>query len=88
MWRVFAEQQREVDGYVIHAFVDIDNNPHLAERFGIKSTPAFLFFRNNKVPAPSHTSLTLEVLLSSWHGITMPLFGRRCTGSEQVTRAG
>lgn len=49
MWRTFAEHQREEQPWLLHAFVDVDSNPELAQRFDIKTTHAFILFRNSKV---------------------------------------
>ena len=40
---------------MLHAHVNIDKNPKLAERFGITNTPSFILFRNRKVGVSSIT---------------------------------
>ena len=43
------EMARESDGKVILAKVNVDENPGLAARYGIRSIPTVLFMRNGTV---------------------------------------
>ena len=43
------EMARESDGRVILAKVNVDDNPGLAARYGIRSIPTVLFIRNGNV---------------------------------------
>merc|ERR1712130_282 len=65
MWRAFAEQEREEKPWLLHAFVDLENNPELAQRFQIASGPAFILFRNRKMyrfRSPFVSAITPEVV--------------------------
>lgn len=49
MWNVFAEQERELKPWLLHAFVNVLESPEVAERFKIQQVPSFILLRNKKV---------------------------------------
>ncbi|MBO6102129.1 MAG: thioredoxin [Opitutales bacterium] len=55
----------EAAGKAAVAKVDVDENPDLAERFGIQSIPSLLFFKNGKL-VKTHVGLdTKESILQN-----------------------
>lgn len=67
----FVEQMsQEFEGKAIVGKVDVDNNPGVASRFGIRNIPTVLFFKNGEVvdkqvgAVPKNTLVSkLEALL-------------------------
>ncbi len=46
----FVEQiSQEFEGKAIVGKVDVDNNPEVAARFGIRNIPTIIFFKNGQV---------------------------------------
>jgi len=43
------EMAGEYDGKAVIAKVDVDNNPNVSAKFGIRSIPTMLFFKNGEV---------------------------------------
>ncbi|CAL5227676.1 g10684 [Coccomyxa viridis] len=48
-WDEAALSQLTESVPVYHAVVDVDQQPHLADRFGVQGLPSFLLFRNRKM---------------------------------------
>ncbi len=46
---VVEELANEYDGKAIIGKVNVDNNPQISQKHGIKSIPAILFFKNGEV---------------------------------------
>lgn len=46
---IMEEFASEYDGKVKIAKVDVDNNPNVAVKFGIRSIPTVLFFKDGKI---------------------------------------
>jgi thioredoxin 1 len=46
---VVEELAREYDGKVVIAKVDVDNNPAVSAKYGIRSIPTLLFFKNGEI---------------------------------------
>jgi len=46
---IVDDLSRELDGKLAIAKVDVDANPHLAEKFGVQSIPTLLVFRGGQV---------------------------------------
>lgn len=46
---VVEELASEYDGKAVVAKVDVDSNPQVATKFGIRSIPTLLFFKGNEV---------------------------------------
>ena len=46
---IVEELADEYDGIVVIANVDVDANPKVAVKFGIRSIPTLLFFKNKEV---------------------------------------
>lgn len=70
MWHGFADQQREDKPWLLHAFVNVDSDPELVERFKVRSTPTFILFRDRKVSSciPGMTLLQVrpdDLIISS-----------------------
>jgi thioredoxin 1 len=40
---------REYDGQAIVGKVDVDHNPAISDRYGIRNIPALLFFKNGEI---------------------------------------
>lgn len=54
-WEELGASQLDASQQIIHAVVDVADEPDLAERFGVTSLPTFLLFRDRQVsplPAP------------------------------------
>ena len=45
---VVEELAGEYDGKAVIAKVDVDSNPQVSAKFGIRSIPTLLFFKNNE----------------------------------------
>lgn len=48
---IMEEFANEYDGKIKIAKVDVDNNPNIAIKFGIRSIPTILFFKEGKIVA-------------------------------------
>ena len=46
---VVSELANEYDGKAIIGKVDVDNNPEVSAKFGIRSIPTLLFFKNQEI---------------------------------------
>lgn len=46
---VVEELAREYDGKAVIAKVDVDSNPAVSAKYGIRSIPTLLFFRNGEI---------------------------------------
>ncbi len=46
---VVAEMAGEYDGKAVIGKVDVDNNPGVSAKFGIRSIPTMLFFKNGEI---------------------------------------
>jgi thioredoxin 1 len=46
---VVEELAREYDGKAVIAKVDVDNNPAVSAKYGIRSIPTLLFFKNGEI---------------------------------------
>jgi len=46
---IVDELAKEYDGKALIAHVDVDANPQVAVKFGIRSIPTLLFFKNKEV---------------------------------------
>ncbi len=46
---VVEELAGEYDGKAVIAKVDVDSNPQVSAKFGIRSIPTLLFFKNNEI---------------------------------------
>jgi thioredoxin 1 len=46
---VVAEMAGEYDGKAVIGKVDVDNNPAVSAKFGIRSIPTLLFFKNGEI---------------------------------------
>ncbi len=46
---VVAEMAGEYDGKAVIGKVDVDNNPGVSAKFGIRSIPTLLFFKNGEI---------------------------------------
>ncbi len=46
---IMEEFANEYDGKIKIAKVDVDNNPNIAVKFGIRSIPTILFFKEGKI---------------------------------------
>lgn len=46
---VVAEMAGEYDGKAVIGKVDVDNNPSVSAKFGVRSIPTLLFFKNGEI---------------------------------------
>ena len=46
---VVAEMAKDYDGRAVIGKVDVDNNPAVSAKFGIRSIPTLLFFKNGEI---------------------------------------
>ncbi len=46
---VVEEMAQEYDGKVVVGKVDVDNNPSITAKFGIRSIPTLLIFKNGEI---------------------------------------
>ena len=46
---IVEELSKDYDGKAVIGKVDVDNNPEVAARFGIRNIPTLLFFKNGEV---------------------------------------
>jgi thioredoxin 1 len=46
---IVEELAKEYDGKVVIGKLDVDSNPEVSTKFGIRSIPAILFFKNGQV---------------------------------------
>ncbi|MBD3314931.1 MAG: thioredoxin [Chitinivibrionales bacterium] len=46
---ILEELAEEYDGNVVFAKINIDDNPHVASKYGINSIPSLLFIKNGSV---------------------------------------
>ena len=46
---VVEEMAGEYDGKAVIAKVDVDNNPNVSAKFGIRSIPTMLFFKDGEI---------------------------------------
>lgn len=46
---VVEDIAKEYDGQALVGKVNVDNNPEISEKFGIRNIPALLFFKNGEV---------------------------------------
>ncbi len=46
---VVEEMAGEYDGKAVIAKVDVDSNPNVSAKFGIRSIPTMLFFKNGEI---------------------------------------
>lgn len=46
---IVDELSKEYDGKAVIGKVDVDNNPGVAQQFGVRNIPTILFFKNGEV---------------------------------------
>jgi len=46
---VVADMAKDYDGRAVIGKVDVDNNPGVSAKFGIRSIPTLLFFKNGQI---------------------------------------
>ena len=46
---IVEELAKDYDGKVLVGKVDVDNNPNISVKFGIRNIPTLLFFKNGQV---------------------------------------
>ena len=46
---VVADMAKDYDGRAVIGKVDVDNNPGVSTKFGIRSIPTLLFFKNGEI---------------------------------------
>jgi thioredoxin 1 len=46
---VVVEMAKDYDGRAVIGKVDVDNNPGVSAKFGIRSIPTLLFFKNGEI---------------------------------------
>ncbi len=46
---IVEELSKDYDGKAVIGKVDVDNNPEISAKFGIRNIPTLLFFKNGEV---------------------------------------
>ena len=69
---VLEEIALEHDGRVKVAKVNVENNSHLAERFGIQSIPTLLYFANGELRDRTVGVLSKAAILSRLEKLAVP----------------
>ncbi len=59
---IIEQLSSEYDGKVLVGKVDVDNNPEVAMKYGIRSIPTILFLKNGEVVDKQVGSTTKQVL--------------------------
>jgi thioredoxin 1 len=59
---VVEELSSDYDGKAVIAKVDVDNNPQIAAKFGIRNIPTILFLKNGEVVDKSVGAVSKDVL--------------------------
>jgi thioredoxin 1 len=59
---VVDELSQDYDGKAVIGKVDVDNNPQIAAKFGIRNIPTILFLKNGEVVDKSVGAVSKDVL--------------------------
>ncbi|MFB6257633.1 MAG: thioredoxin [Flavobacteriales bacterium] len=59
---VVDELSQDYDGKAVIGKVDVDNNPQIAAKFGVRNIPTILFLKNGEVVDKSVGTVTKDVL--------------------------
>lgn len=59
---VVDELSQDFDGHAVIGKVDVDNNPQIAAKFGIRNIPTILFLKNGEVVDKSVGAVSKDVL--------------------------
>lgn len=66
---IVAEISTEYEGKAIVGKLDVDSNPEVANKFGIRNIPTILFFKNGEVADKQVGAVPKSVLASKMEGL-------------------
>lgn len=66
---IVEESARETRGKALVKEINIDENPEIADMFGVEAIPTFVFFKNGKAEKKIRGSQPKEVLVSTLMGL-------------------
>jgi thioredoxin 1 len=61
---IVAELSEDYDGKAVITKMDVDNNPGIAAKFGIRNIPTILFFKNGEVADKQVGAVPKSILAS------------------------
>ena len=61
--QIIQEIGQEYEGKVIVGKVDVDNNPEITTKFGIRNIPTVLFFKNGEIVNKQVGSVPKQVII-------------------------
>ncbi|MCK4361482.1 MAG: thiol reductase thioredoxin, partial [Bacteroidales bacterium] len=61
--QIIQEIGQEYEGKVIVGKVDVDNNPEITTKFGIRNIPTVLFFKNGEIVDKQVGSVPKQVII-------------------------
>lgn len=66
---IVKEIGQEYDGRVVVGKVNVDDNPGISEKFGIRNIPTILFFKNGKIVDKQVGAVPKNVLVAKLEAI-------------------
>ncbi len=62
--QIIQEIGQEYEGKVVVGKVDVDNNPEITTKFGIRNIPTVLFFKNGEIVDKQVGSVPKQVIIN------------------------
>src|SRR3546814_3416929 len=62
---IVEELAKEYDGQAVVGKVNVDNNPDISVKYGIRNIPALLFFKDGQIRSEEHTSELQSLMRTS-----------------------
>ena len=62
--QIIQEIGQEYEGKIIVGKVDVDNNPEITTKFGIRNIPTVLFFKNGEIVDKQVGSVAKQVIIN------------------------